>query len=157
MVPLPMTPSMLPWPRRPFEVCGVNLPQYFMQRARKLAQNSDLLRPLDKPPPPPLPPSQSATISSRLHHSPLSCLASSTDHSHPLSLPPPRLTRRAVPHPSLSCLRRWLEGTAASPHPSPSRRRRGKIPSISVVLRSDDDASRRPPPPSSCAVQHLLS
>jgi hypothetical protein len=67
------------------------------------------------------------------------------------------VSRCVVPRPRLSRLRRWSEGTAASPHPSLSRRRRGKIPSIVVVLRSDDDASRRPPPPSSRAVQHLLS
>ena len=66
-----------------------------------------------------------------------------------------RLTLVPCPHPPplssrLSRLSRRSEGTAASPHPSPSRRRRGKIPSIVVVLRSDDDASRRPPPPSMC-------
>ena len=108
------------------------------------------------PPPPPLPPSPSTDISSRLHRSPLSRLAPSTDRSRPLSSPPPPsrrvayrrvASRRVVPRPRLSRLRRRSEGTAASPHPSPSRRRRGKIPSIVVVLRSDDDASRRPPPP----------
>ena len=41
------------------------------------------------PPPPPLPPSPSTAISSCLHHSPLSRLASSTDRSRPLSSPPP--------------------------------------------------------------------
>jgi hypothetical protein len=86
------------------------------------------------PPPPPLPrPSSSAAISSRLHHSPLSHLASSTDRSSPLSLPPPLSSRRVVPHPRLSRLRRRSEGTAALLHPSPSRRRRGKIPSIVVA------------------------
>ncbi len=54
--------------------------------------------------------------------------------------------------PHLSRLCRRSEGTAASPHPSPSRRRRGKIPPIAVVLRSDNDASSRPPPPSSHVV-----
>ncbi len=96
------------------------------------------------PPPPPLPPSPSTAISSCLHHSPLSRLASSTDRSRPLSSPPPLSSRRVVPRPRLSRLRRRSEGTAASPHPSWSRRRRGKIPSIVVVLRSDDDATRRP-------------
>ncbi len=74
----------------------------------------------------------------------------------PCRRPPPLSSRRVVPRPRLSRLRRRSEGTAASPHPSPSRRRRGKIPPVTVVLRSDDDA-RRPPPPSSRAVQHLLS
>ncbi len=102
----------------------------------------------ERDPPPPLPPPQSAAISLRLHHSPLSRLASSTDRSRPLSSPPsPLLSCRVVPRPRLSCLRRRSEGTAASPHPSPSRRWRGKIPSIVIVLRSDDDASRHPPPP----------
>ena len=72
-------------------------------------------------------------------HYPLSRLASSTDRSRPLSSPPPPhvASRRVVPRPRLSRLRCRSEGTAASPHPSPSRRRRGKIPSIVVVLRSD--------------------
>jgi hypothetical protein len=63
--------------------------------------------------------------------------------------PPPPLvaSRRVVPCPRLSRLRCRSEGTVASPHPSQSRRRRGKTPSTVVVLRSDDDASRRPPPP----------
>jgi len=65
-------------------------------------------------------------------------------------LPPP--SRCVVPRPHLSHLRRRSEGTAASPHPSPSRRRRGKIPPIVVVLRSNNDASSRPPPPSSRVV-----
>ena len=64
------------------------------------------------------------TLSPCVVHRPLSSL---------VVAPPP--SRRVVPRPRLSCLRRRSEGTAASPHPSPSRRRRGKIP------------SRRPPPP----------
>ena len=67
----------------------------------------------------------------------------------PCRHPPPLSSRRVIPHPRLSRLRRRSEGTAASAYPSPSRRWRGKIPSIFVILRSDDDASRRPPPPSS--------
>ena len=84
----------------------LKLPQYFLQRARKLAQNlldsdSDLMRPPDTPPPPPLPPAQSsAAISSRLHHSPLSRLASSTDRFRPLSSPPPPLVASRRPSPS---------------------------------------------------------
>jgi hypothetical protein len=73
------------------------------------------------------------------------------------------LSRRVVPHPCLSRLRRWLEGTAASPHPSPSRRRQGKIPSIVAILRSDDDddALHCPTPPlvapsNICSRSHLL-
>ena len=49
--------------------------------------------------------------------------------------------------PRLSRLCCWSEGTAALPHPSLSRRRRGKIPPIVVVLRSNNNASSRPPPP----------
>ena len=141
----------------------LELPQYYFQHARKLAQNlldSDLICLRRHLLPPYLPSSPSIAIPSRLHHhSPLSRLASSTDRSRPLSSPPPLSSCRVVPRPCLSRLRGRSEETAASPHPSPSpsRRRRGKIPSIVVVLRSDDDASRRPPPPFSCAVQHLLS
>ena len=85
-----------------------------------------------------------------------STIHSLADRSRPLLSPPPPshrvasrcvASRRVVPRPCLSRLRCRSEGTAASPHPSPSRQRRGKIPSIAVVLRSDDDASRRPPPP----------
>ncbi len=54
--------------------------------------------------------------------------------------------------PRLSCLCRWSEGTAASPHLSPSLRRRGKIPPIVVILCSNNDALSRPPPPSSHVV-----
>ena len=105
------------------------------------------------PPPPPLPPSPSTEISSRLHCSPLSRLAPSTDRSRPLSSPPPLSLHRVVPRPRhRGRLRRRSEGTAASPHPSASRRRRGKIPPVVVVLRSDVDASRRPPPPCSRVV-----
>ena len=82
-------------------------------------------------------PSSLSTLSPCVVHRPLSSLV----------VAPPLSSCRVVPRPHLSCLRPRSEGTAASPHPSPSRWRRGKIPSIVVVLRSDDDASRRPPPP----------
>ena len=49
--------------------------------------------------------------------------------------------------PRLSRLCCRSEGTATLPHPSPLRRRRGKIPPIVVVLRSDNDTSSHPPPP----------
>ncbi len=80
----------------------------------------------------------------RYGNAPLSTL-SSTDRSRPLSSPPPPLvasrrvasrrvaSRRVVPRPRLSRLRCRSEETAALPHPSPSRRRRGKIPSILCV------------------------
>ena len=48
------------------------------------------------PPPLPLPPSPSADILSRLHRSPLSRLASSTDRSCPLSSPPPLLVASSL-------------------------------------------------------------
>ncbi len=54
--------------------------------------------------------------------------------------------------PRLSRLCCRSEGTAALPHPLPSRRRRGKIAPIVVVLRSNNDASSHPPPPSSRVV-----
>ncbi len=75
-------------------------------------------------------------------HRPLSSLV--------VASPPP--SRRVVPCPRLSLLRCRSEGTAALPHPSPSRRRRGKIPPIVVVLRSGNDTSSRPPPSSSLVV-----
>jgi len=94
----------------------LKLTQYFLQRARKLAP-THITRPLH-------------------HHassSKASCLDGlSSPDTCPLSSPPP--------------LSSHLSHTAASPHPSPSRRRRGKIPSIVVILHSNDDASRRPPP-----------
>jgi hypothetical protein len=144
----------------------LKLPLYFLQRARKLAQNllktcstldSDLMetdllptcRPYLRRSRPP--PSRCAfiTLHSLALRLPPTALV-------PCRRPPPLSSRRVVPRPRLSHLRRRSEGTAASPHPSPSRRRRGKIPPVAVVLRSDVDA-RRPPPPSSRAVQHLLS
>jgi hypothetical protein len=130
----------------------LKLPQYFLQRARKLSQNlldsdSDLMRPPDTPPPPPylrrsLPPSRCAfiTLHSLALRLPLTALV-------PCCRPPPPSRCVVPPHPRLSRLRRRSEGTVASPHPSPSRWRRGKIQSIAVVLRSNDDASRCPPPP----------
>jgi hypothetical protein len=76
----------------------LKLPQYFLQRARKLAQNllnsdSDLIETSRHAASSPLTftSSQSTAISSRLHHSPLSRLALSTDRSRPLSSPPPPL------------------------------------------------------------------
>jgi hypothetical protein len=83
-------------------------PWYFLQRARKLAQN--LLKTCSKLAcstlsdletrcrllPPYLRASPSAAISSRLHHSPLARLASSTDRSRPLSSPPPPLVATSL-------------------------------------------------------------
>ena len=91
--------------------------------ARQKTCSKLLLIETSTPPPPPLPLSPSATISSRLHHSPpLSRLASSTDRSCPLSSSPPPLvaSRRVVPRPHLSRLRRRSEGTAARSDPSSS-------------------------------------
>jgi hypothetical protein len=88
----------------------------------------------------------------RFGNAPLSTLSPCVVHQ-PLSslvVAPPLssrrvASRRVVPRPRLSRLRCRSEGTAASPHPSPSRRRRGKIPSIVVVLHSDVNALRHPP------------
>jgi hypothetical protein len=132
----------------------LKLPQYFLQRARKLAQNllhsdSDLIETSRHAVSSPLTsvavrrhlvvPSSLSTLSPCVIHRPLSSL---------VVAPPPLVAScRVVPRPRLSHLCPRSEGTAALPHPSPSRRRREKIPSIMVVLLSNDDASSRPPPP----------
>ena len=143
----------------------LELPQYFFQRARKLAQNlldsdSDLIETSRHAAFSPLPPSPSAAISSRLHHSPLSHLASSTDRSRPLSLPPPShrvalslalvlvvsvVGRRGQWH---CCIRCRCAGGGGRSHPSwlPAPPLYSRRPTSALVATS---ATTSPPPPSS--------
>ncbi len=127
--------------RKLAQIVVLKLHQYFLQHARKLAHaqmiDSDSQLQL-------ISPDLSTTMPRAPKHRALAGCRRLT--LVPCRRPPPFLSRRVVPRPRLSRLRYQSEGTAASPHPSPSRRRRGKIPSIVIVLRSDDDASRRPPP-----------
>ncbi len=134
--------------RKLAQIVDLKLPQYFLQHARKLAHaqmiDSDSQLQLISP--------DLSTTMPRVHRALTGCRRLTLV---PCRRPPPFSSRRVVPCPRLSRLRRQSEGTAAFYCRCAGGGGRSHPSLLSSVATTTLRVAH--PPPSSRSVQHLLS